>query len=47
MFNLESMIPRLCELAQEIGEDEKTHNTRAAGLQALSSMVSFHYSSGL
>ncbi|XP_039116113.1 protein SEMI-ROLLED LEAF 2-like [Dioscorea cayenensis subsp. rotundata] len=41
MFNLESMIPRLCELAQEIGEDEKTHNTRAAGLQALSSMIWF------
>ncbi|KAH7651082.1 putative transmembrane protein cmp44E protein [Dioscorea alata] len=41
MFNLESMIPRLCELAQEIGDDEKTQNTRAAGLQALSSMIWF------
>ncbi|KAJ0985865.1 hypothetical protein J5N97_004221 [Dioscorea zingiberensis] len=41
MFNLESMIPRLCEITQEIGEDEKTHNMHAAGLQALSSMIWF------
>lgn len=42
MFNLESLIPRLCQLAQEIGKDEKMNKMRAAGLQALSSMVVFH-----
>ncbi|KAJ0985866.1 hypothetical protein J5N97_004222 [Dioscorea zingiberensis] len=41
MFNLESLIPRLCQLAQEIGEDEKTSKMHAAGLQALSSMIWF------
>lgn len=39
MFTLDGFIPRLCELAQEIGEDEKVHPLRAAGLQALSAMV--------
>ncbi|KAI0528653.1 hypothetical protein KFK09_001195 [Dendrobium nobile] len=33
MFNLEGMIPKFCQLAQEIDED-----LRAAGLQALSAM---------
>ncbi|XP_039116167.1 protein SEMI-ROLLED LEAF 2-like isoform X2 [Dioscorea cayenensis subsp. rotundata] len=41
MFNLESLIPRLCQLAQEIGKDEKMNKMRAAGLQALSSMIWF------
>ncbi|XP_077209775.1 protein SEMI-ROLLED LEAF 2-like [Tasmannia lanceolata] len=41
MFNLEGLIPKLCQLAQEMGEDESTHHLRAAGLQALSSMVWF------
>ncbi|KAM0938135.1 hypothetical protein DsansV1_C23g0175011 [Dioscorea sansibarensis] len=41
MFNLESLIPRLCQLAQEIREDEKTNKMHAAGLQALSSMIWF------
>ncbi|XP_006648008.1 protein SEMI-ROLLED LEAF 2-like isoform X2 [Oryza brachyantha] len=41
MFNLESQIPKLCHLAQEIGENEKTSIVHAAGLQALSSMVWF------
>lgn len=39
MFNLEVYIPKLCELAQENGDDERAHHLRAAGLQALSSMV--------
>lgn len=39
MFNLESQIPKLCQLAQEMGEKEKISSLHAAGLQALSSMV--------
>ncbi|URE05211.1 Cyclin-related protein [Musa troglodytarum] len=38
-FNLESMVPRLCSLAQEVGEDENASSLRAAGLQALSSLI--------
>ncbi|KAL6911589.1 hypothetical protein ACP4OV_000394 [Aristida adscensionis] len=41
MFNLESHIPKLCELAQEMGEKEKICILHAAGLQALSSMIWF------
>lgn len=41
MFNLESQIPKLCQLAQELGEKEKISILHAAGLQALSSMVWF------
>nr|XP_043612327.1 protein SEMI-ROLLED LEAF 2 isoform X2 [Erigeron canadensis] len=41
MFNLEGFIPKLCQLAQEVGEDERVEPLRAAGLQALSSMVWF------
>uniref|UniRef100_A0A0D9VLT9 Uncharacterized protein n=1 Tax=Leersia perrieri TaxID=77586 RepID=A0A0D9VLT9_9ORYZ len=41
MFNLESQIPKLCHLAQEMGEKEKISILHAAGLQALSSMVWF------
>ncbi|CAL9753850.1 unnamed protein product [Musa acuminata subsp. burmannicoides] len=40
-FNLESMVPRLCSLAQEVGEDENAGSLRAAGLQALSSLIWF------
>ncbi|KAL5067192.1 hypothetical protein RYX36_018079 [Vicia faba] len=40
-FNLEGFIPKICQLAQEPGEDETTKTVRAAGLQVLSSMV--HY----
>ena len=43
MFNLEGFIPKLCQLAQEVGEDERAQNLRSAGLQALSSMVFFAY----
>ncbi|KAH9624487.1 hypothetical protein KSS87_016928 [Heliosperma pusillum] len=41
IFNLEAFIPKLCQLAQEVGEDERGFQLRAAGLQALSSMVWF------
>ncbi|XP_006657548.1 protein SEMI-ROLLED LEAF 2-like [Oryza brachyantha] len=40
-FNLEGLVPRLCELAQEVGEDEKTITLRAAALQAISAMIWF------
>ncbi|KAM7530084.1 hypothetical protein LguiB_033494 [Lonicera macranthoides] len=41
MFNLEGFIPNLCQLAQEVGQDERAMHIRSAGLQALSSMVWF------
>ncbi|KAK7404490.1 hypothetical protein VNO78_05421 [Psophocarpus tetragonolobus] len=41
MFNLEGFIPKLCLLAQEVGEDERALRLRSAGLQALSYMVRF------
>ncbi|XP_077226830.1 ARM repeat superfamily protein [Tasmannia lanceolata] len=41
MFNLEGLIPKLCELAQELGEDERGLRLRSAGLQALAFMVWF------
>lgn len=41
MFNLEGFVPKLCQLAQEVGEDEKAQHLRSAALQALSSMVQF------
>lgn len=39
IFNLEDFIPKLCLLAQEVGEDERGFRLRAVGLQTLSSMV--------
>ncbi|XP_047944799.1 protein SEMI-ROLLED LEAF 2-like isoform X5 [Salvia hispanica] len=41
MFTLDGFIPRLCELAQEVGEDDKVLHLRAACLQTLSAMVWF------
>lgn len=41
MFKLESFIPTLCQLVQGTGEDQMALRLRAAGLQALSSMVLF------
>lgn len=41
MFNLECLIPKLCQLSQEVGENERARSIRSAGLQALSSMVRF------
>lgn len=41
MFNLEGLIPTLCELAQGVGTDEMAIYLRAKALQTLSSMVLF------
>lgn len=41
MFNIEGLVPKLCQLAQEVGDDGRALRLRAAGLQALSSMVRF------
>ncbi|XP_031399290.1 protein SEMI-ROLLED LEAF 2 isoform X2 [Punica granatum] len=41
MFNLESFIPKLCQFAQEVGEDERAQQIRSSGLQALSAMIWF------
>uniref|UniRef100_A0A6N2KDP2 Uncharacterized protein n=1 Tax=Salix viminalis TaxID=40686 RepID=A0A6N2KDP2_SALVM len=41
MFNLEGFIPKLCQLTQEEENDEREKSRRAAGLQALSSMIWF------
>ncbi|XP_027909256.1 uncharacterized protein LOC114168575 [Vigna unguiculata] len=41
MFNLDGFIAKLCNLAQEVGDDDKVQPLRAAGLQVLSSMVWF------
>ncbi|XP_052207637.1 protein SEMI-ROLLED LEAF 2 isoform X2 [Diospyros lotus] len=41
MFNLEGLIPKLCQLAQEVGDDDRALRLRSAGLQALASMVWF------
>ncbi|XP_022983700.1 uncharacterized protein LOC111482240 [Cucurbita maxima] len=41
MFNLEAFIPKLCQLAQDVGVDEGAEILRSAGLQGLSSMVWF------
>ncbi|XP_010523668.1 PREDICTED: uncharacterized protein LOC104801976 isoform X2 [Tarenaya hassleriana] len=41
MFNLDGLIPNICPLAHEMGEEERPRNLRSAGLQALSSMVWF------
>ncbi|AQK81081.1 ARM repeat superfamily protein [Zea mays] len=40
-FNLEGLVPRLCEIAQEVGEDERASALRAAALQSLSAMIWF------
>jgi len=36
---MEGLVPKLCQLAQELGDDDRALRLRAAGLQALSSMV--------
>ncbi|XP_008800011.2 protein SEMI-ROLLED LEAF 2-like isoform X2 [Phoenix dactylifera] len=41
MFNLEGLVPKLCQLGQELGEDERGLRLRSAGLQALASMMWF------
>ncbi|CAH8312949.1 unnamed protein product [Eruca vesicaria subsp. sativa] len=41
MFNLEGLIHKLCQLAEEMGDDERSLGLRSAGMQALAFMVSF------
>uniref|UniRef100_A0A0V0IY41 Uncharacterized protein n=1 Tax=Solanum chacoense TaxID=4108 RepID=A0A0V0IY41_SOLCH len=41
MFHLDGFIPKLCQLAQQIGEEESAINLRTVGLKALSAMVWF------
>ncbi|KAJ4844645.1 hypothetical protein Tsubulata_033636 [Turnera subulata] len=41
MFNLEGLIPKLCEMAQNMGDDDKFLRLCSAALQVLASMVSF------
>eukprot|EP01018_Ginkgo_biloba_P032611 Gb_14070 [translate_table: standard] len=41
MFNLEGLLPKLCALAQEMGEERRRCQLRSAGLQALAAMVWF------
>lgn len=39
MFHLDGFIPKLCQLAQQIGEEESAIKLRTVGLKALSAMV--------
>ncbi|KAL2608505.1 hypothetical protein R1flu_027078 [Riccia fluitans] len=39
--NLDAFLPKLCALARETGDESRREKLRAAGLQALSSMISF------
>ncbi|XP_022150364.1 uncharacterized protein LOC111018549 isoform X2 [Momordica charantia] len=41
MFNLEGIIPKLCQLALEGGSDDEAPHLRSAGLQTLASMILF------
>ena len=43
MFNLDGLIPKLCLVAQEMGDDERVQQLHSAGLQALSSMVTHRH----
>lgn len=46
MFSLEGLIPKLCQMAQEVGDNERALRLRSAGLQSLAFMVhSFFFSS--
>ncbi|KAF3553990.1 hypothetical protein F2Q69_00010468 [Brassica cretica] len=39
LFNLEGFLPKLGQLALEVGDDDRSRSLRAAGLQALSAMI--------
>ncbi|MCD7448951.1 hypothetical protein HAX54_047563 [Datura stramonium] len=41
MFHLDGFIPKLCQLAQQVGEEESSIHLRTVGLKALSAMVWF------
>ncbi|XP_016670507.2 protein SEMI-ROLLED LEAF 2 isoform X8 [Gossypium hirsutum] len=40
MFQLEGLIPKLCQLAEEDGDDDRALRLRSAGLKVLASMIS-------
>lgn len=39
MFNLEGLIPKLCQLAREVGDDDRALRLRSAGMQTLAVLV--------
>ncbi|WZY91522.1 hypothetical protein YC2023_063851 [Brassica napus] len=39
LFSLEGVLSKLCQLALEVGDDDRSRSLRAAGLQALSAMI--------
>lgn len=39
MFNLEGLIPKLCQLAREVGDDDRVLHLRSAGMQTLAVLV--------
>ncbi|CAB4294035.1 unnamed protein product [Prunus armeniaca] len=39
MFSLEGLIPKLCQMAQEVGDNERALRLRSAGLQSLAFML--------
>ena len=39
LFSLEGILSKLCQLALEVEDDDRSRSLRAAGLQALSAMV--------
>lgn len=41
MFNLEGCIPKVFQLAQEFGDNDRALQLRAAGLRTLASMVPY------
>nr|GLL49433.1 uncharacterized protein LOC109179640 isoform X1 [Ipomoea trifida] len=41
MFNLEGLIPKLCQFAREVGDHDRALKFRAAGMQTLAVLVSF------
>ncbi|KAJ8560366.1 hypothetical protein K7X08_004424 [Anisodus acutangulus] len=41
MFNLEGLIPKLCQLAREVGDDDRALRLRSAGMQTLAVLVWF------
>ncbi|CAN4119820.1 unnamed protein product [Withania somnifera] len=41
MFNLEGLIPKLCQLAREVGDDDRALHLRSAGMQTLAVLVWF------
>lgn len=47
MFNLEGLIPKMCQLAREIGDDGRALRLRSVGMQTLAVLVKTHNSLSL